>query len=406
MTQSIPGTRLLDPGVIQDPYPFYRQLQIDAPVWQVPDREVVVVSSMAPLAEAAGRTEDFSSNMRALLYRDEEGLPARLSFGDVGVDALATADPPDHKVHRSVVFSELVEKRMATLEPEIADIARRTVGQAVEAGEVDFMAAIGNVVPITVISRLIGFPDSDPDLLLQAAFDSTSMIGGTLPLDRLEALVARTGEIETWIADQLARVAEAPDDDILGAIARGVDDQVLSVAAGTIILHTLLSAGGESTTSLLGNGVRLLAENPDLQDELRRNPHLVPAFIEEALRLESPFRFLMRYVPDDTELAGVDIPGGVTMLLMWGAANRDPAAFEDPDDAVLDRRAPRRHVAFGRGIHHCVGAPLARLEARIVLTELLARTSRFSLGLDQPPVWVNSLMVRRHQHLPVRLLSR
>jgi cytochrome P450 len=406
VTEEIPGSRLLDPSVIQDPYPFYHQLQLNAPVWQVPDREVVVVSSMAALAEAVGRTEDFSSNMRALLYRDGEGLPARLSFGDVGVDALATADPPDHKVHRSVVFSELVEKRMATLEPEIADIARRTVGHAVDAGEVDFMAEVGNVVPITVISRLIGFPDSDPDFLLGAAFDSTSMIGATLPLDRLEALVARTGEIEAWIADQLARVAHAPDDDILGAIVRGVDDNVLSLDAGCIILHTLLSAGGESTTSLLGNGVRILAENPELQDELRWNPHLVPAFVEEALRLESPFRFLMRSVPRDTTLAGVDVAGGATVLLMWGAANRDPAAFEDSSDVVLNRRAPRRHVAFGRGIHHCVGAPLARLEARIVLTDLLASTRSISLDADQTPVWVNSLMVRRHERLPVRLHPR
>jgi cytochrome P450 len=406
MTLELPGTSLLDPEVIQDPYSFYRQLQMHAPVWHVPGREVVIVSSMAPLADAAARVEDFSSNMRALLYRDEDGLPARLSFGDVGVDALATADPPDHKLHRSVVFSELVEKRMATLEPEIVDIAERTVGRAVAAGNIEFMADIGNVVPITAISRLIGFPDSDLDVLLGAAFDSTSMIGATLTLPELEALVARSGEIETWIADQLARVANEPDDNVLGAVARGVEDNVLSSPKGCVILHTLLSAGGESTTSLLGNSVRLLAENPDLQQSLRQNPHRIPAFVEEALRLESPFRFLMRYVPVDTELAGIGIPAGATALLMWGAANRDPAAFENPSEIVLDRRAPRRHVAFGRGIHHCVGAPLARLEARIVLTTLLERTSSISLDADRPPLWVNSLMVRRHEHLAVRLMPR
>jgi cytochrome P450 len=406
MTPDLDGTLLLDPEVIQDPYPFYRELQRRAPVWHVPARDVVIVSSMATLAEAAARVEDFSSNMRALLYRDEDGLPSRLSFGDAGVDALATADPPHHKVHRSVVFSELVEKRMATLEPEISDIARRAIGRAVETGDVDFMAEIGNVVPITVISRLIGFPDSDPDFLLGAAFDSTSMIGATLLLPELETLVARSGEIEAWIADQMERAMHRPNDDILGAIAQGVDDKVLSIHAGCVILHTLLSAGGESTTSLLGKAVRILAENPDLQDDLRRDPQRVTAFIEEALRLESPFRFLMRYAPEDTELAEVDIPGGTTVLLMWGAANRDPAAFENPDDVLLDRRAPRRHVAFGRGIHHCVGAPLARLEARIVLTDLLARTGRFCLDTDRTPGWVNSLMVRRHEQLPVHLVAR
>ena len=140
------------------------------------------------------------------------------------------------------------------------------------------------------------------------------------------------------------------------------------------ILHTLLSAGGESTTSLLGNAVRLLAEHQDLQEHLRQRPRADPEFVEEALRLEPPFRYHMRSVPKDTTLGGVNIPAGATVLLLWGAANRDAAVFDRPDEVDLQRQVPRRHVAFGRGIHHCVGAPLARIEARIVLTVLLERT--------------------------------
>jgi cytochrome P450 family 144 len=403
MSQDIPGTLLLDPAVIDDPYPFYRRLQEHAPVWKVPGREVFIVSSFALLADAAARVEDFSSNMRALLYRDEEGLPGRLSFGDAGVDALATADPPVHKAHRNLVFSELVARRMAALEPEIVDIAARCLAEALELGSFDFMTVVGNAVPITVISQLIGFPDGHPDRLLQAAFDSTSLLGATLPLSELEKLVTRSGEIEAWIADHLAVAAQQPADDILGAMARGIDAGALGAGEGCIILHTLLSAGGESTTSLLGNAVRLLSENQDLQQELRRHPELIPAFIEEVLRLESPFRFLMRFVPETTTLGDVEVPVGNTVLLFWGAANRDPAEFENPDEIVLDRRIPRRHVAFGRGIHHCVGAPLARLEARIVLTMLLDQTSSISLDAEHPPQRVESLMVRRHQHLPIQV---
>jgi cytochrome P450 len=146
-----------------------------------------------------------------------------------------------------------------------------------------------------------------------------------------------------------------------------------------VVLHTLLSAGGESTTSLLGNAVRILAEQPDLQEHLRRDPEQVSKFVEEALRLESPFRYLMRYVPETTTLGGVEIPSGATVLLLWGAANRDAAEFERPDEVDLERRAPRHHVSFGRGIHYCVGAPLARVEARIVLTALLERTKTITL---------------------------
>jgi hypothetical protein len=172
-----------------------------------------------------------------------------------------------------------------------------------------------------------------------------------------------------------------------------------------VILHTLLSAGGESTTSLLGNAVRILAENSDLQEQLRLHPELIPTFVEEAVRLESPFRYLMRSVRHDTAIGGVDIPDGATVLLLWGAANRDEAEFVNADVADLARPIPKRHVGFGRGIHHCVGAPLARMEARCVLTVLLERTTSITLDPDHRPRWVDSLMARRHEYLPVRIVS-
>jgi cytochrome P450 len=160
------------------------------------------------------------------------------------------------------------------------------------------------------------------------------------------------------------------------------------------------------TTSLLGNAARILAERPDLQEQLRRHPELVEKFVEEVLRREPPFRHHLRSARHDTTLGGVDIPADATVLLLWGAANRDPAEYERPDEVDLERLAPRHHLAFGRGIHHCVGAPLARIEARIVLTELLEHTNTITLDPNDPPRWVNSLMVRRHEHLPLRLAAR
>jgi cytochrome P450 len=406
MTAHLDGTLLLDPQVIDDPYPFYRALRKDAPVWRVPGRDVYVVSTFALVAEASSRVEDFSSNMRALLYRDDEGLPDRLAFGDVGADALATADPPIHKLHREVVFSELVANRMTAIEPVIQGLATECLARTIEDRTVDFMSVVGNVIPITIVSQLIGFPDSDPDRLLAAAFDSTSLIGATLSLAELEILVGRVGEIERWISEQLAASVPGARDDILTAIAQGVEAGALSEHQACVVLHTLLSAGGESTSSLLGNAVRMLAEDQELQTHLRANTELVPAFVEEALRLESPFRFLLRSVPKATSIGGVDIPQDSTVLLFWGAANRDPDVFETPDLVVLNRPVPRRHVAFGRGIHHCVGAPLARMEARMVLTSLLEQTSEIGLIRRSPPEWVHSLMVRRHRTLPITVAPR
>jgi cytochrome P450 len=406
MSEVISGTLLLDPMVIDDPYPFYRRLHTEAPVWEIPGSGIFTVSTFELLAEATGRVEDFSSNIGSLLYRDDGGLPRRFSYGDAGVQALATADPPAHALHRSTVFPDLVARRMAELEPDIVDIANACVTRAVDAGTVEFMTGIGNVVPITVISRLIGFRDANIDQLLRAAFDSTAMLGSTLSYDELIEHVGRTAEIQGWIAGQLSTAVKEPGDDLLGAVARGVRENVFTDFEANVILHTLLSAGGESTTSLLGNAVRILAEQPELQHHLRGNPERIPAFVEEALRLESPFRYLMRSVPNDTRLGSVDLPAGATVLLLWGAANRDPTEFERPDEVDLERSAPRHHVSFGRGIHYCVGAPLARVEARSVLHVLLERTSDIVLDPVRAPRWVSSLMVRRHDELPVRLVAR
>jgi cytochrome P450 len=405
MTHVISGTLLLEPDVIDDPYSFYRQLRAGAPVWEVPGTGVFTVSTFELAAEATGRVEDFSSNIGFLLYRDDAGLPGRLPFG-AGIQVLATADPPAHPLHRGTVFPELVAKRMVELEPDVVEIANGLVTRALAAGTVEFMTAIGNVVPITMISRLIGFRDGNLDQLLRAAFDATALLGSTLTRDELTELLTRSSEVQAFIADQLSGAVNEPSEDLLGAVARGLQDGVFEEFGAIVMLQTLLGAGGESTTSLIGNAVRILALDQDLQQHLRQHPHLIPAFVEEALRLESPFRFHPRSVLHDTTLGGVDIPADATLLLLWGSANRDAAEFERPDEVDLQRQVPRHHLSFGRGIHHCVGAPLARIEARNVLTVLLERTSSITLDPEHAPRWVNSLMVRRHEQLPVQLVGR
>jgi cytochrome P450 family 144 len=402
----IPGTLLLDPQVLSDPYPLYRRLREKAPVWAIPGADVFIVSTFELLAEASARVADFSSALTCLLYRDDAGLPGRFTFGDAGGQVLATADPPLHEIHRRAVFPELVTKRMEALDPEIYELADGLVTRSLQVGTVEFMSAIGNVVPITMISRLIGFRGSNIQELWRSAVHMTKLVGSTLTLDELMNYAAGGDEVQAWIVDQVTAAVKDPSEDILGAVARSINDGILTVSEGAGILTILLSAGGESTTSLIGNAVRMLAEDAELQDHLRRNPDEVPQFVEEALRLESPFRYMMRTVPADTSLGGVDIHAGATVLLLWAAGNRDVHEFEHPDEVDLHRRVPRRHVAFGRGIHHCVGAPLARIEARNVITVLLDRTRNISLDSEHSPRWVDSFLVRRHQELSVRLQAR
>jgi cytochrome P450 len=302
----LPGALLLEPSVINNPYPFYRQLREHAPVWEASSTGLFTVSTFELVAEVTGRVDDFSSNITHLFYRDDAGLPRRVLFGEDVGQVLATADPPAHALHRGTVFPELVAKRMETLEPDVVDIANACIDRALADVTLDYMAVVANIVPITVISRLIGFEDSDLDQLLQAAFDSTELLGGTLSLDELGALMARSQEVQAYIADQLAAAVVTPGDDLLGAVARGLSNRVFEEPGALVMLQTLLSAGGESTTSLLGNSVRMLAEDQHLQAGLRSDPKLIPAFVEEALRLESPFRFHMRSTPMDTTLGGVE----------------------------------------------------------------------------------------------------
>ncbi len=400
------ASMLLDPLILNDPYGFYSTLREDAPVWAVPGTDIVVVSSFALLSEAVARTEDFSSTMQCLIYRDEHGLPGRLDFGGAALPTLATADPPIHTTQRRAVFPELVARRMRALESDIAALAESTVKEALHDNTFDFMEAIGNVVPITVMARLIGFRDTNTTQLLEAAFDSTTMVGGTVALDQLNDLVARIGNIQAWIAEQVAGVREGDDEGILLAVRRALDAGILEMGEVTVILHTLLSAGGESTTSLIGNAVRMLAEDPATQHHLRECPQDIGVLVEEALRMESPFRHMMRSVPHDTTLGGVDIAAGSTAFLLFAAGNRDPAQYHQPDAVDLQRGSPRHHLAFGHGIHYCVGAALARIEARTVLQAMLAQTRDFALDPQRPPQWVDSLLVRRHRKLPITALAR
>ena len=403
---ALTASMLLDRTVLEDPYEFYATLRAQAPVWAVPGTDVVAISTFALLSEAVARPEDFSSTMRCLLYRDQDGLPARLDFGDAAMPTLAAADPPVHTIHRRAVFPELVARRMRTLEGDIRALSASTVEDALRDETFDFMATIGNIVPITVVAKLIGFRDIDRMQLLEAAFDSTTMVGGTMSLDQLNALVTRSGIIQAWITDQVMGVSDGDEEGILLAVRRALDAGILAMGEVTTILHTLLSAGGESTTSLLGNAVRMLAEDPALQQRLREKPKDVGVFVEEVLRLESPFRQMMRSVPHDTTLGGVDVRAGSTALLFFAAGNRDPAQFESPDRVDLNRGSPKHHLAFGHGIHFCVGAALARIEARAVLTTLLQQTRDFSLDPEHHPQWVDSLLVRRHAQLHVTATPR
>lgn len=403
MLQPVSAKMLLDRHILDNPYPFYRTLQREAPVWQVPGTNIFLITRYTLLEEAVRRVEDFSSSLTGILYRKFNGLPGRVVYNSGVLQVLATADPPIHSHHKTTVFSHFSAKRVGALRPEIEDLAVKCVTNALVKGKVDFMEDIGNPLPMQIVTNLVGFNGSNTQKLLQAAFDSTAIVSGSSSIFQLGWYMLRSYHIYRWLSAQL-RSASAESPNILGAIRQGIDSGQLREIEGRVFLHLFLAAGGESTTSMLGSAVRILADDPSLQSRLRSQPELIPAFLEEVLRLEAPFRFHLRSTPRDTVIGGVQIPSGATVLLFWGAGNRDPEIFHNPDEIDLAR--PKKHMTFGRGIHTCIGAPLARLEAQTLLEVLLDCTSGIALDPYESPCWVNSLQVRRYEKLPVILTPR
>jgi cytochrome P450 len=396
---------LLDPTTIQDPYPLYRWLLAEAPVWNVPDTSLYLVSSWELVTQALTRPDDLSSNLDLLLYTGADGRPAMFDMSHLGsnIRTLATADPPIHTAHRKVVFPTLVERQMTALEPTARTIAGDLFDRVLPSDHIEWTSAVAEPLPVAVLAELMGFRQYDRDQLVGWALDGAGLLAGTCTPDEMAHLTERAGEAGAYLAGELEEAPADPAAGIVGAVKRGVVDGKLTPAEAVSTLVILLGAGGESTGALIGNSVRMLAERPDAQQALRDDPALVPPFIEEVLRVESPFRGHYRMARRDTVLGDATIPAGSLVYLVWAAANRDPAEFDDPDEFRLDRPHSRGHLGFGRGIHFCVGAPLARMEARIAIETLLARTSNVSLDPDRPPAYVPSIFVRRHAHLDLLL---
>jgi cytochrome P450 len=398
--------RLLDPAFFADPHAFFARLREHAPVWRVPGTRVHLVSTWALVEEALERVADFSNQLSGLLIRGPAGAPVEFEMQGTGtaIDVIATADDPGHALHRRAVQPLLAAGRVAALEPGIRTQGVRLMAPLLAAGSGEWTQAVAHPLPTLVIARVIGLPDSDLDRLQRWALHGGEMLAGTGDLERMAELGIEAAEHAEYLSEHLTRALADPardaQRDLLGALAEAVRADAFPAEVAVGILVTLVGAGGETTTTLTGSAVRILAERGDLQARLRAQPGLIPVFVEEALRVESPFNGHYRVVRRPCELGGVKLDAGERLLLLWSAANRDPAAFDNPDAIDLERRNPRAHLAFGRGIHFCVGAPLARLEARVVLEELLARTRRFALAArGRPPAHVPSIFMHRLAHL-------
>lgn len=397
------------PGAINNPAALYACLRSIAPVCQIGELRAFFVSTHAAVEEAVKRYEDFSANLNAMLVCGDDDKPYVLDLKALGAtnNVIATADEPEHAVQRKLMLPPLKQSRIAALEPELRAFARERVAVFAKEGGGDICPALSESLPAYVVMRLLGLEgDGALEAIRRWAMMGGDFLAGKLGNEQMNRVFVESAALMTYLTEWFDVVqARAPGErgeSLTARLVEGAEEGLLTREQATGILIILFGAAGESTASLLGSAIRLLAGDTALQDSLRAQPSLIANFIEEVVRLETPFKFHYRFVSHDTQLCGTSLKAGDVLLLGWASANRDASVWPDADTLRLDRPQPERHLGFGYGIHFCIGAPLARLEVRVALEELLAGTRCIEPDAARPSAFAPSVFVRRLQHLHLR----
>jgi cytochrome P450 len=355
---------------------------------------IVLVGSYVDALTILRDPEHFSSDVRPMERKEVFGNAERLLF----------ADPPTHTRLRKLISRAFTPKRINDLTPRIREFTARLLDKVAERGRCELMADLAVPLPVMVIAEMLGVPTADyerfkhwSDRIIES--DNTPP-GMPLPASVVEAFKALT----EFFVGEIARRRERPGTDLVSALVSARDEaDALTEEELVAFVILLLLAGNETTTNLIGNGMRALAENPAELAALRAHPELMAGAIEEMLRYDSPAQSAVRFTRAPAEIAGVAVPAGAMAFAVLAAANRDPARFPDPDRFDI-RRTPNEHLAFGAGIHFCIGAALARLEATIAIGAALARFPRLSLAAPGAPfIYKGSYFLRGLAELPLAI---
>jgi cytochrome P450 len=392
-----------------DPHPLFAQVRADGPVHEVTladgHRAWLIVRHAE--ARAALSHAGLSKDMHAALARDgavvAEGLP-----GSAFARHMLSVDPPDHTRLRRLTSAAFSRPRIAALRPRVQAIVDGLLDDLEACGEVvvDLVKGFAFPLPFTVISEVLGVPEPDRDQL--GAWFTTLLAPSSAPDPPAEA-VAASANIVRYLTGLLARKRAAPGEDLVTDLVRAAGQGALSEQEMLSTIFQLVVAGHDTTTSLIGNGTVALLLHPDQRDAIVADPALIPHAIEEILRWDAPVpHSTFRYATQDVALGGTVIPAFAQVLISLAAANRDPARYDEPDTFDV-ARADTSHLAFGHGIHHCLGARLARLEAGIAFSTLLSRFPAMRLAVPRSALrWGHGdgLVLRGLTELPVLLGDR
>jgi pimeloyl-[acyl-carrier protein] synthase len=387
----------MSPAFREDPYPHYEAYRSREPLRRVADT-IWLVLGHADVTALLRHPKLSADETRATT---ETGRPKP---GRLKAHSLLFMDPPDHTRLRGLVARGFTPKRIADLRPTAEAITTELLDDtaaAASAGAVDLIRSLAYPLPVRIICALLGVPTADEATFtgwsraLAQSLDPSVLRSAEVD----EAIAGAERDLTAYLEDLLAVRRRSPGDDLLSVLLTvETDGERITPAEVVDLALLLLVAGHETTVNLIGNGVLALLRAPDQLDRLRRSPGLVAAAVDELLRFDGPVQMTQRVATEDFDLVGCGVRAGDEILLVLGAANRDPAVFAEPHRLDVTRDA-RRHVAFGGGIHHCLGAALARLEGQVALSALLARFPH--LELAGQPVRRPTFTLRGLESLPV-----
>ncbi|MDP9364715.1 MAG: cytochrome P450 [Chloroflexota bacterium] len=395
---------LTSSAFVADPYPVYDRLREEAPVYRSEAVGAWVLTRYDDVAATLKDPRRLSSRGRfsAVLDRLEpDERPRFRPLEDHFAVGLLGSDPPDHTRLRGLINRAFTPRVVEALRPRVQQIVDGLLDAVRDRGGMDAIADFAYPLPATVIAELLGAPHDTLDEFKRWSDGILSFQGtGQTSPETLDRAQRDLLEMRAFLTELLEHRRHAPADDLLSRmVAAEADGDKLSSAELLTTCVTLLTAGHETTTNLIGNGLLSLLRHPDQLRRLRDDPALMPTAVEEMLRFESPLQRNPRRVAEDLELGGQTLRRGDFVLQVLGAANHDPARFPDPHRFDVARQ-PNRHLAFGHGIHFCLGAPLARIEAPIALGALIERFPDLRLATDAPD-WQPHGLLRALKALPV-----
>jgi len=381
-----------DPSFHADPYPHYRNLLAGPPRRLALRVPVVLVARYADVVAVTRDHATFSSAMPPFMFSRGPD-----PFG--GALTMPFSDPPVHTRLRRMVARDFSPRRIALLAPRIVEVTQQLLEASGPGGRFEAMSALANQLPVVIIAEMLGVPSEHRERFRRW---SDAVASNGMGRNRDESAERGVAELREYLAEEIERRQFERGDDLISAlVAARDDDEKLSSDELLAFVVLLLVAGNETTTNLIGNGLLALARNPDQYQRLRRDPALIPSAIEEMLRYDSPVQMLLRFAQRDTEVGGTRIEAGAVVAVIFGAANRDPASFSEPERFDVARE-PNDHLAFGDGIHFCIGAPLARLEARIAFEAMVERFGTIALAEPSVPLsYRGSFVTRGLRELPL-----